>query len=315
MSHARSAGLVVLSLAVLMLAPLSGPELSASTGEFVLWQLRVPRMLAGALVGAMLALAGAVFQAVFANPLATPSTVGTTAGATVGALIGLVLRVPVAADLGLPLVTLTSFFGALGASLLVAALAASGRLRISDVLLAGIAVSLAASALTTALQYTADMRALFASTQWSLGHLPQLGYEGIALMTPFVAVSVLGLLSLTRPLQALAISEQLAHAQGVDVARTRLLALTLGSLGVAACVSWCGPIAFVGLIVPHLVRLSAGASLRRLLPLSTCVGAAFLVACDTLARVAVPGHELPVGVVTAALGAPALIVLIARQPH
>jgi iron complex transport system permease protein len=305
--------LVAGSLALIALAPFLGPELSGATGDFILWQLRVPRVLAGVVVGAMLALAGAVFQAVFANPLATPSTVGTTAGATLGALLGLVIDLPFG-GLGLPVVTVTSFAGALSVSMLVASLSASGRARIGDVLLAGIAVTLAASALTTALEYAADMRALFASAQWSLGSLPQLGYEGLVLMLPFVAISVTGLLTLSRPLQALALSEELAHAQGVDVARVRVLALGLGSLGVAACVAWCGPIAFVGLIVPHIVRRIVGVGQRRLLPLSAWAGAAFLVACDTVARLLLPGRELPVGVVTAALGAPALIILIARSP-
>lgn len=308
----RAALLVLVSVLLIGAAPLLGPALEGQTGAFILWQLRVPRVLAGVLVGAMLALAGAVFQAVFANPLATPTTVGTTAGATLGALIGLVLR-PAFGSFGLPIVTFWSFAGAMTASLLVASMAASGRARISDVLLAGVAVGLATSAVTTSLEYAADLQALFASVQWSLGHLPQIGYGGIALMVPFVVLSAGGLLLLHRPLQALAISEELAHAQGVNVGRVRALALTLSSLGVAACVSWCGPIAFVGLIVPHLVRRITGVSQRTLLPLTTCAGAAFLVVCDTIARLIVPGRELPVGVVTAALGAPALIVLIARQ--
>jgi iron complex transport system permease protein len=120
------------------------------------------------------------------------------------------------------------------------------------------------------------------------------------------------LLALARPLQGLALGEDLAQAQGVHVARLRFLVLLVASLGVAACVAWCGPIAFVGLIVPHVVRLLAGPSLRSLLPLSFLGGAAFLVICDALARIALPGRELPVGVVTAALGAPTLVFLVSR---
>jgi iron complex transport system permease protein len=299
------------SLALLCAAPFWGGGLDGPRGEFVLWQLRLPRALVGALVGATLSLAGAVFQSVFNNPLAAPSTVGTTAGATLGALAGFALVEP-GLELGLPVATVSAFVGALLASLLVLAIAASGRAKIGDVLLAGIAVALAASALSTALEYAADMQTLFVSAQWSLGRLPQLGYEGVLLLLPFATATLLGLLALTRPLQALARGEELAHAEGVDVRWVRLFALALSSLGVAACVAWCGPIAFVGLIVPHIVRLATGVQQRTLLPLSAISGAAFLVTCDSLARTLLPGRELPVGVVTAALGAPMLLFLITR---
>jgi iron complex transport system permease protein len=131
-------------------------------------------------------------------------------------------------------------------------------------------------------------------------------------LLPVVVPVWLALLLLTRALQTFAFGEELAHSRGVNVPRLRLLVLGFGSLGVAACVAWCGPIAFVGLIVPHLVRLVVGPSLVRLLPLSLVAGAAFLVACDAAARSIVPGRELSVGVVTAALGAPALVVLLLR---
>ena len=310
---ARIALFVLASVALVGLAPLLGPGLSAVWDDFIFWQLRVPRVVMGALVGATLSVVGATFQLVFTNPLATPSTVGTTAGATLGALAVLVVGAPVVLG-GLPIVVLAAFAGALATSLLVAAVAASGRARMNDVLLAGIAASLAASALATGLQHTADMSALFAATQWSLGHLPQVGYRGILLLLPFSLVCVVSLLGFIRGLDSLAAGEELAHGQGVNVRALRTLALSLGALGVAACVAWCGPIAFVGLLVPHLVRLLFGPTARVLLPLSLIAGAAFLVLCDTLARLIIPGHELPVGVLTAALGAPALIWLIARRP-
>jgi iron complex transport system permease protein len=132
------------------------------------------------------------------------------------------------------------------------------------------------------------------------------------LLAPFAAITLVGLLALARPLQNLAQGEDLAQAQGVNVGRLRFSVLLLASLGVAACVAWCGPIAFVGLIVPHIVRLSIGPALRTLLPLSFIGGGAFLVLCDAMARVVLPGRELPVGVITAALGAPALVFLVSR---
>jgi len=309
----RVALFVLAVISLTALAPIVGPTLVSPMDGFVFWQLRVPRVIMGGLVGAMLGLTGAVFQLVFVNPLATPSTVGTTAGATLGALGALVLVGATGVAGGLPLVVLAAFAGALGVSLLVAGVAASHRARANDVLLAGIAASLGASAVATGLQYAADLHALFAATQWSLGHLPQVGYRGVMLVLPFVVASAVVLLAQTRGLEALAGGEELAHGQGVDVRRLRSLTLGAGALGVAACVAWCGPIAFVGLIVPHLVRLAFGPRVRLLLPLSLLGGGAFLVACDTLARSLIPGRELPVGVLTAALGAPALVWLVARR--
>lgn len=306
----RSATLVVASLALLALATLVGPSLGGDKGDFVLYELRIPRTLVGALVGGTLALAGACFQTLFANPLATPSTVGTTAGATLGALTALALDLPSSGSFGTTFVA--AFVGAALASAAVAVIAASGRAQISDVLLAGIAITLAAGALATGTQFVSDSRALIAAARWSLGQLSQVGYTGVAVLAPIVVPVWVLMLSLTRALQTFAFGEELAHARGVHVPRLRLLVLGLGSLAVAACVAWCGPIAFVGLIVPHLVRLVVGPALVRLLPLSLVTGAAFLVFCDALARSIVPGRELPVGVVTAALGAPALVVLLLR---
>lgn len=302
---------VSLCLLLSVLSLWVGASLPDATRDFVLLQLRLPRLLVGALVGATLSIAGAAFQAVFNNALATPSTVGTTAGATLGALLALAFDVGEGV-FGVSLLTGASFAGALVTTLLVSGLAASGRLTKNDVLLAGIAVTLAASALASGVQFASDARALVAAAQWSLGQLPQVGYRGVTLIAPFSAVTLAGLLALGRPLQNLALGEELAQTQGVNVARLRFGVLLLASLGVAACVAWCGPIAFVGLIVPHVVRLLIGPSLRTLLPLSFIGGAAFLVVCDAVARVALPGRELPVGVITAALGAPALVFLVSR---
>ena len=308
----RLVPLAVVSVVLVALAPFAGGGLDGPRGEFIVWQLRVPRVLVAALVGGMLLLAGAVFQAIFANPLATPSTVGTIAGATLGALAALVL--PVTSVLGgMPATVVGAFVGALVVSLVVAGFASSGRTGMADVLLAGIGVTLAASAIATGLQYTADMRAMFAAAQWSLGHLPQVGYRGVLVLAPAIAASAAVLLAQRRALQALAVDEDLARAQGVDVGRTRTIALVASSAGVAACVAWCGPIAFVGLMVPHIVRRIVGVTQRMVLPASFVGGAAFLVACDTVARLALPGRELPVGVITAMLGAPTLVFLVARR--
>jgi iron complex transport system permease protein len=304
----RIVALVALSLALTTLSVLVGPPLDGAQGDFILWQLRVPRMLVGALVGGTLGLVGASFQTLFANPLASESTVGTTAGATLGALAALALELPG----GFPVLFLCSCLGAGLASLSVTLVAGSGRASMGDVLLAGITVTVATGALSVGLQYLSDSRALVAAARWSLGQLPQVGYDGVLILAPLVIPCWLVLLALGRALQTFAFGEELAESRGVNVPSLRRLVLGAGSLAVAACVAWCGPIAFVGLIVPHIVRRSVGPAQRRVLPLSLAAGSAFLVLCDALARNLSPGRELPVGVVTAALGAPGLVLLLFR---
>ncbi|MGB0592301.1 MAG: FecCD family ABC transporter permease [Myxococcota bacterium] len=306
---ARLVVLSLLSLLALAVGPWIGPQMPVESADFILWQLRVPRVLVGALVGAVLGIVGAAYQTIFGNPLATPSTVGTTAGAVLGALIAVVLLDGGHVG-GVPVLALAAFLGALAVTLIVAMVASSGRASTSDVLLAGIAITLAASAMASGLQFQADMAATFQAVRWSLGHLGQLGFDGLWTLLPFAAVAVVAILSQTRALDAMVAGESLAETQGVDVVRVRTLVLGVGALGVGAAVALCGPIAFVGLIVPHLVRLWLTGSRRVLLPMSALVGAALLVLCDGLARVLIEGRELPVGVLTAALGAPLLLWLV-----
>jgi iron complex transport system permease protein len=304
--------LAALCLALTLGTVFVGPSLGGPHGDFVLYELRIPRMLVGALAGAALALAGACFQIIFNNPLATPSTVGTLAGATLGAIAALVFGVD-RELFGMPFTTFAAFGGALVTSFAVVAVGRRQRAKMADVLLAGIAVSLAASAIATGVEYIADSRALFAASRWALGQVAQVGYRGVVVLAPIVVLTSAVLLSQWRALGSFALGEEIAHAQGVDVRRLRGIVLVAASFGVAAIVAWCGPIAFVGLIVPHAVRLIVGPSVHSLLPLSAIGGAAFLTLCDALSRSIVPGRELPVGVLTATLGAPALIALIARS--
>jgi iron complex transport system permease protein len=310
----RIAIAVGLSLAVAAVCPLIGPAMPEGSADFILWQLRVPRTLMAIAVGGTLSLVGGVYQALFANPLAAPSTVGTTAGASLGALVAIALGAR-AAVWGLPLIVVAAFTGALGVSIVVAAIASRSSMRMNDIVLAGIACSLAAGAVSTGLQYSVDSAAMLAAVQWSLGHLPQVGFRGVLLLAPLAAVAVAGLLGLTRALDALVGGDERAQSQGVNLRWTRTAAIGFGALGVGACVAWCGPIAFIELIVPHLVRRVVGSSLRRVLPLSVLVGASFLVVCDTASRTLFPGREIPVGLITAALGAPLLVSLVARSPR
>ncbi|WP_224363194.1 FecCD family ABC transporter permease [Hyalangium versicolor] len=304
--------LVVVSIGILVAAPFVGPPLPAGAEDFVFWHLRMPRVLMAVLVGSTLSLVGVVYQSLFSNPLAAPSTVGTTAGAMLGAVAALVLGASFHAW-GVSFIVGAAFLGAIGVSLLVAAIAARRRVRINDLVLAGLAVSLAASSLSTGLQQSADSATLAAAMQWSLGHLPQVGYRGVLILLPFCLISCAGLLGQIRNLEALAWGEELAYARGVNIRRLRASVIGLAALGVAACTAWCGPIAFVELIVPHLVRLALGASRRIILPMSAVTGAAFLAACDTVARILIPGRDLPVGMLTAAMGAPLLVLLLTRQ--
>ncbi|MDX1571175.1 MAG: iron ABC transporter permease [Xanthomonadales bacterium] len=302
----------LLLLLATVVACAAGLWLGGAPDDFVLWQLRVPRVAMGWLVGATMGLAGAVYQCLFENPLATPSTVGTTGGAALGALAATVFLGP-GTVAGLSVVIIAAFAGALGVTAIIALIAFGSRARINDVLLAGIAISLAAGALSSGIKFTADMASTMQAVRWSLGNLAQVGYQRVWLMLPFALVAGVLMLGLTRELAALAGGELKAQTQGVDVRRLRTLGLAAGSLGLGAAVALCGPIAFVGLIVPHLVRGTLGASRHVLLPGSLIGGGAFLVACDTLARVGLADREIPVGVITAGLGAPLIVWIVARQ--
>jgi iron complex transport system permease protein len=237
--------------------------------------------------------------------------VGTTAGAALGALLALTLGFRGAG--AIPAATLFAFLGALGASSLVLSIATNARARMEEILLAGIAVTLGAGALAQGLHAIADAKALFAAAQWSLGQLPQVGYDRIGLLLVPTFVCLVAIMTQRRSLAALALGEDWAQSVGVQTGRVRLVLLVGGCLGVGASVALCGPIAFVGLLVPHVVRLMLGSDLSRLLSLSWISGGAFLVFSDLLARDLLPGRELPVGVLTASLGSPALFLLILRR--
>lgn len=290
------------------LLPWVGPALEGEVGSFVFWQLRVPRTLLGVLVGAALALCGAAFQVVLENPLASPSTLGTSAGASLGALLVLV-GLP-GADLGW--VALGAFVGATSVSLGLLLAAARSEWPAESILLAGVGLSLAAGAVTTGVLLQADAAATVASVRWGVGSLATVGMGKPALAALPLALGALLVLGRLRALQALALGVERAQMVGVPTRRVRVEVLAGGSLLVAVTVALAGPIGFVGLMVPHLVRRGGYTAPRELLPASALAGAAFLPACDALGRVLFPGRDLPVGVVTAALGVPALLLLLRR---
>lgn len=306
---ARSWSLLVLSLLWLAAIPWLG---QGDASLFVVEQLRLPRLLMGVMAGAILGLSGAVFQTLFNNPLATPATTGTTAAATLGALVAIVV-LPASGALLLPLTIVVSFGFAVAASLLVARIASSGRVGMQQILLAGIAISLAAGALASGVQFTADQASTFQAVRWALGNLGQVGYERVLYLLPIALLCGALMLHPIRALQAYMLGESRAYTQGVNVIRIRTTLLIAGSIGVGATVALCGPIAFVGLIIPHIIRLTAGVERAVFIPLSAWYGGVFLATCDLICRSILPGRELPVGVMTASIGAPVLVWLIMRD--
>ncbi len=280
------------------------PLLSVDSGlsereAAIVWQLRVPRVVLGGLVGAMLALAGGAYQGVFRNPLADPYLLGVAAGAGLGATL------VIATGAGLPSVAVAgaAFAGAVAAVILTYALARTGGGTTSNLILAGVAVAAFFTAAQTFVQQRSSdtIREVFA---WILGRLATVGWSEVALLFPFVVVSAAVLLAARRMLDVLAVGEEEAATLGIRPDRVRMVVVIAATLGSAVAVAVSGLIGFVGIVVPHTVRLLGGHSYRVILPLSFVGGAAFLVFADLMARLLISPGELPIGVVTAFVGAP-----------
>lgn len=281
------------------------PGLTA-TQEAILWELRLPRTVLGMLVGGLLAIAGGAYQGVFRNPLADPYLLGVAAGAGLAATIGITTGLATAGTL-----PVWAFVGALGGVALTYALGASvSRGQSTTVLiLAGVAVASFLTAVQTFVQQR-NAETLREVYSWILGRLTTVGWDEVVTLLPYAAVSSVGLIVMRRLLDVLGVGDDEATALGVPVARVRITVLVLASLGTAAAVAASGLIAFVGLVVPHGVRLLAGSSYRVILPLSLAFGGAFLVFADLLARTLVAPSELPIGVVTAFFGAPFFALIL-----
>lgn len=283
--------------------------------EFIVWDLRLPRVVLGACVGAGLAVTGAVLQALVRNPLADPYVFGITSGASVGATLVLVVGL---AAFGTYSLSVAAFIGALVAFGLVVLLArtADGLLP-QRLILAGVAVSYAMSATTSFLVFTAanegDQGAALSVVFWILGGLGSARWHQLPVpATAVVAVTALLVLN-ARGLNALSLGDESAATLGVDLRRLRWLLFTACSLLTGLVVAVSGGIGFVGLVVPHAVRLVVGPDHRRLLPLSMLLGAVFLVWADVAARTLFAPSELPIGVLTAAVGTPFFVVLLRTQ--
>ncbi len=274
----------------------------------IVWELRLPRVLTAACVGAGLAVCGAVMQALTRNPLADPYLLGLSSGASLGAVAVLLLGVSV-------LLPVAAFLGALAALVLTLLLAsAMGRITPTRTVLAGLAVSSLASAITSfVIFWSATGDSYREILSWLLGSLSGARWPAVVIAATAVVVVGLPLLAGGRVLDAFAFGDTSAAGLGIDVQRTRWLMLGATALLTGALVAVSGSIGFVGLILPHAVRLVFGPGHRALLPLSALVGAIFLVWADTLARTLFDPRELPVGIVTAMVGAPVFAALLLRR--
>ncbi|HVT60134.1 MAG TPA: iron ABC transporter permease [Thermoanaerobaculia bacterium] len=305
-------------LAALLVAPLVGSHpvslLAALRGEptaaTIFWQLRLPRVLLSLLAGAGLAVSGLGFQTLFRNPLAEPYTLGIASGAALGAVIAMRFE-STAQPLGLPAVALASFAGALCAMALVVGLALRRQgIATPTLLLAGVAVSFSCSATILFLQYLADSTQTFRMVRWMMGGLAVVGYREVLWALPWVAGGSAVLLAARWDLNLLLTGEELAASRGVDLGKLRLRLLLATSLMIGALVAVAGPIGFVGLIVPHIVRRWVGHDHLYLAPACLLGGGAFLTLCDGAARTVMAPAELPVGVLTALLGGPFFLWLL-----
>ncbi|MBU3690001.1 MAG: ABC transporter permease [Acidimicrobiales bacterium mtb01] len=281
----------------------------------VLWEIRMPRVVLAALVGSMLSLAGASYQGVFRNPLVDPYLLGVAAGAGLGATLVIVVNRTATESWPIDPLPLAAFIGGLLAVLLTYLVgAAFGAARVSATLvLAGVAVTSLATAIQTfILQRNSEVvRQVYS---WILGRLSTATWSDVRLVLPYVIVSSGVLLAHRRLLDVMRIGDDEAQSLGARVDRIRLTVVVAATLGTSAVVSVSGLIGFVGIMVPHLVRFLAGASYRRLLPLTVMVGATFLIVADVPGRILSDPAETPIGVVTAFLGAPFfIIVLRSRQ--
>jgi iron complex transport system permease protein len=278
----------------------------------ILWEIRVPRVVLAGLVGGMLAIAGAAFQGVFRNPLADPYLLGVAAGAGLGATLAIAyfpdqLQWPVS-----PL-PLAAFVGAvIGVAVTyVLGRSAARAYATSTLILAGVAVAAFLTATQTYVQQknSETFREVYA---WILGALSTVGWSEVGLILPYVIVSGIGLLLYRRLLDVMGVGDEEADSLGIRSARVRLVVVAAATLGTAAAVAVSGLIGFVGIIVPHGIRLVLGSSYRVLLPLSLGLGGAFLILADLVARSVLAPAEIPIGVVTAFLGAPFFLLVLSR---
>lgn len=293
-------------------------SLSDARDALIVLEIRLPRTLLGLVVGAGLAVSGAVMQGLFRNPLADPGLVGVTAGAGFAAVATIVLGtaflLPILGSYMFYALPVSAFAGGLITTVLLYTIATrQGRTSVATMLLAGIAIAALAAAGTGMLIFMSDDRQLRDFTFWTLGSLAGATWEKVAVASAFLAVVLAALPALAASLDALLLGEGEARHLGVPVQTMKRVAIFAVAAAVGASVAVAGPIGFVGIVVPHLLRLVIGPRHAGLLPTSALLGAALLVSADMVARTVVAPAELPIGIVTAILGAPFFLWLLLRQ--
>lgn len=288
----------------------TGGDSSVAT---IIFDVRLPRVLMAAITGMGLALVGAVYQGFFRNPMADPFMLGMSSGAAFGASVAIVLGLESALFFGMGFVSVFAFVGAVLTSVAVYLVANSGyRRQKVTILLAGIAISFFLSAFVSlfmVFSHGGVQKIVF----WTMGGLGGASMDQVIVLFPAVLIGSVGLLFFSRDLNVLALGEDTARSLGVEVERMNLPVLALSSLVIAVCVSFTGVIGFVGLIIPHMIRLISGPDHRTLLPLSALGGALFMVIADLLARTVAAPAEIPVGAITALVGSPYFIWLLLRS--
>jgi len=316
-----------LLLATLCITPLIGSSeislarafsstlaISNNVDANILFQVRLPRILLGALTGAALSVAGAIFQALLRNDLAAPFTLGVSSGAALGAVIAIALNLNFAI-LGFSVVSLFAFVGSLGAIFLVFSLVRTrhGEFPTAVLLLAGVTANFFFAAMVMFIHYMSDFSQSFRIIRWLMGGLDITDYKTILSVCPVVFFGIFILMFISRDMNLISTGVHSASSRGVNVGRIQKVGFITASLITGTVVATCGPIGFVGLIVPHIVRLFVGPDLRILIPTSMLFGASFLIICDTFARTLLAPTEIPVGIITAMLGGPFFVWLLKRK--
>jgi iron complex transport system permease protein len=285
------------------------PAWSATT-ETIIIDIRLPRVVLAGVVGAALAVAGATYQGLFRNPLADPYLIGVAQGAALGAVVGFLLPWSVA---GFSLIPVLAFFGGLLAVAVVYSLARVGKtLPVTTLILAGIALGAFLASITSYLMIVSGDR-LHGILSWLMGTFSLSSWEKVWIVIPYAIIGVVVIWLYARPLNVMQLDEEQAQQLGINVEQVKLILLVVATLITAAAVCFVGTIGFVGIIVPHAVRLIWGPDHRFLLPLTTFAGASLLILADTVARTLLAPMEIPVGVITAFCGAPFFLYLLRQR--
>ena len=290
----------------ILLSPLTGREVDPQ-GWSVIYHVRLPRILLALAVGMGLSVSGASFQSLFSNPLATPDTLGVATGASFGAVLALLFTRNI---IVFQLAALLMGLAALAGTCLISRL--NGKSSILMVVLGGMVVSSLFQALVSLAKYVADPEEdLPAITYWLMGSMSRATYQGLAVGIPLILLGVAVLFLLRWRLNILSLQEDETKALGIDVKKLRLIVMAAATLVTAACVSLCGQVGWVGLLIPHAARMLYGSDNRKIIPVSIGLGSAFMVAIDTASRAATAA-EIPVSILTAIIGAPFFIILLRK---